>query len=93
MSVTALVILFAWLVIPRIVTQVGELADDIPTYIERLSARDDAIGRYFRQNDVSERLEDFVADLPEKITGSFGTSSGSRVGWAARSSASSRWRS
>jgi predicted PurR-regulated permease PerM len=83
-SVTALVILFAWLVIPRIVTQVGELADDIPNYIERLSARDDAIGRYFRENDVSERLEDFVADLPEKVTGSFGTIVGvaGRVGSA-----------
>ena len=83
-SVTALVILFAWLVIPRIVTQVGELAENIPSYIERLEARDDAIGRYVRENDVSQRLEDFVADLPEKITGSFGTIVGvaGRVGSA-----------
>ncbi|HZN43532.1 MAG TPA: AI-2E family transporter [Actinomycetota bacterium] len=84
LSVTALVILFAWLVIPRVVTQIGGLADDIPTYIERLEARDDAIGRYVRENDVSKRLEDFVADLPEKITGSFGTIVGvaGRVGTA-----------
>ena len=80
MSVTALVILFAWLVIPRIVSQVGELADDIPTYIERLSARDDAIGRYFRENDVSDRLEDFVADLPRRSRARSARSSGSRVG-------------
>ena len=73
LSVVALVVLFAWLVIPRVVTQIGELADDIPTYIERLEARDDAIGRYVRENDVSQRLEDFVAELPERITGSFGT--------------------
>jgi predicted PurR-regulated permease PerM len=84
LSVTALVVLFAWLVIPRIVTQVGELADDIPTYIDRLSARDDAIGRYFRENDVSEQLEDFVAELPEQVTASFGTIVGvaGRVGSA-----------
>ncbi|HEX5936278.1 MAG TPA: AI-2E family transporter [Actinomycetota bacterium] len=84
LSVIGLVILFAWLVIPRLVTQVGELADDIPQYIERLSAREDAIGRYVRENDVSERMEDFVADLPETITGSFGTIVGvaGRVGSA-----------
>ena len=84
LPVIGLVILFAWLVIPRIVTQIGELADGIPTYVQRLQARDDAIGRYFRENDVSEQLEDFVADLPEKITASFGTIVGvaGRVGSA-----------
>ena len=84
LPVIGLVILFAWLVIPRIVTQIGELADYIPTYIERLSERDDAIGRYFRENDVSEQLEDFVAELPERITASFGTIVGvaGRVGSA-----------
>ena len=84
LSVTALVVLFAWLVIPRIVTQIGELADNVPTYIERLEARDDAVGRYIRDNDVSQRLEEFVAELPEKITASFGTIVGvaGRVGSA-----------
>jgi predicted PurR-regulated permease PerM len=84
LAVIGLVVLFAWLVIPRIVTQVGELADDIPSYVQRLQARDDAIGRYFRENDVSQQLEDFVADLPEQITASFGTIVGvaGRVGSA-----------
>jgi predicted PurR-regulated permease PerM len=69
----SLVVLFASLVIPRLVTQVGELADNIPDYVEELSVRDDAIGRYFRENDVTERLQRFVGELPQKITNSFGT--------------------
>lgn len=72
-SALGVVILFAWLVIPPLVTQIGELADDIPGYVERLSQRDDALGRYFQENDVAERLQRFVEDLPEKITTSFGT--------------------
>jgi predicted PurR-regulated permease PerM len=69
----AVVVLFASLVIPRLVTQVGELADNIPDYVEELSMRDDAIGRYFRDNDVTARLQKFIEKLPQTITGSFGT--------------------
>ena len=69
----AVVIAFAWLVLPPLVSQVGELADDIPGYVDRLSQRDDALGRYVRENDVAERLQVFVEDLPRKITNSFGT--------------------
>jgi predicted PurR-regulated permease PerM len=78
------VILFAWLVIPRLVTQIGELADDIPGYVDDLETRDDALGRYFLENDVADRLQKFVADLPNKITSSFGTIVGvaGRVGSA-----------
>jgi predicted PurR-regulated permease PerM len=73
MGALAIAILFAWLVIPPLVTQVGELADDIPGYVQELSERDDAIGRYVRENDVAERLQRFVEQLPQKITRSFGT--------------------
>jgi predicted PurR-regulated permease PerM len=69
----AVVILFASLVIPPLVTQVGELADDIPGYVERFSRRDDALGRYFQENNVADQLQAFVKDLPKKITNSFGT--------------------
>jgi predicted PurR-regulated permease PerM len=69
----AIVVLFAWLVIPPLVTQIGELADDIPLYVERLSRRDDAIGRYFQSEDVAQRLRDFIGDLPSRIVSSFGT--------------------
>jgi predicted PurR-regulated permease PerM len=66
-------VLFALLVIPPFVAQVGELADNIPEYAAELSERDDAIGRYVRANDVADRLQTFVKDLPKTITGSFGT--------------------
>ncbi len=69
----AILILFSWLVIPPLVTQVGELADDIPGYVEELSERDDAIGRYVRENNVADRLQGFVEQLPQKVTRSFGT--------------------
>jgi predicted PurR-regulated permease PerM len=69
----AVVILFASLVIPRLVSQVGELADDIPGAVDDIATRDDAIGRYVRENDVAEKLQKFVKDLPGKITNSFGT--------------------
>jgi predicted PurR-regulated permease PerM len=67
------VILFASLVIPRLVSQVGELADNIPGAVDDIATRDDAIGRYVRENDVAEKLQKFVKDLPGKITNSFGT--------------------
>jgi len=67
------VVLFAWLVVPPLVRQVTGLADDIPSYAQRLEARDDAIGRYFREHDVAQGVKDFIADLPSKISSSFST--------------------
>jgi predicted PurR-regulated permease PerM len=72
-GVLAFALVFALLIVPPLVRQVGELADNIPTYIDRLGQRDDALGRYFRDTDLAEKLEKFVADLPSKITSSFGT--------------------
>jgi predicted PurR-regulated permease PerM len=73
LGVLAFALLFAFLVVPPLIRQVGELADDIPGYVQRLGQRDDSLGRYFRDTDVAARLQDFVADLPSKITSSFGT--------------------
>ena len=66
-------VLFALLVIPPFVAQVGELGDNIPGYAAELAERDDAIGRYVRENDVADRLQKFVEDLPKTISRSFGT--------------------
>jgi predicted PurR-regulated permease PerM len=73
LGVLAFVLLFAWLIVPPLVRQIGELADNIPTYIDRLGKRDDPLGRYFQDTDLADRLKDFVAHLPSKITSSFGT--------------------
>lgn len=73
LAAIGIVVLFAWLVIPPLVRQIGELADDIPGYVERLAERDDAIGRYFQEEDLAERLRGFIADVPARISSSFGT--------------------
>jgi predicted PurR-regulated permease PerM len=73
LGVLAFIVLFASLVVPALVRQVGELADNIPAYVDQLGQREDALGRYFRETNVAEKLKDFVADLPKKITSSFGT--------------------
>ena len=67
------VFLFALLVLPPLVRQVSGLADDVPRYAQQLAQRDDAIGRYFRENDVAQNTKDFIADLPTKISQSFST--------------------
>lgn len=63
---------FLTAIVPPLVRQVTELADDIPTYLARLANRDDWIGAYARQNDLAQRLRDVVRDLPATISGSFG---------------------
>jgi predicted PurR-regulated permease PerM len=67
------IVMFAMLVVPPLIRQVSGLADDIPSYAQRLEARDDAIGRYFREHDVAQTVKDFIADLPSKISSSFTT--------------------
>jgi predicted PurR-regulated permease PerM len=68
-----LIALFMWLVLPPLVRQMKALANEIPTYAQRLELRDDAIGRYFREHEVAQSLKDFVADLPARIARSFST--------------------
>ena len=72
-SFVLLIALFMWLVLPPLVRQMTALANDIPTYAQRLGLRDDAIGRYFQEHDVAQSLKDFVADLPARIARSFST--------------------
>jgi predicted PurR-regulated permease PerM len=69
----SLVVLFAWLVLPPLVRQLTALTNDIPAYAQRLELRNDAIGRYFRDNDVAQSVQAFVADLPARIVRSFST--------------------
>jgi predicted PurR-regulated permease PerM len=68
-----LILLFAWLVLPPLIRQVSGLADDVPGYAQHLAERDDAVGRYFREQDVAQNVKDFIADLPTKVSQSFST--------------------
>lgn len=67
------VVLFGMIVVPPLVHQVTGLADDIPRYVEDLSSRNDSIGKYFREHDVTATVQDFVETLPERVRTSFGT--------------------
>lgn len=60
-------------VVPALVRQVGELAQDIPTYVARIAAREDWIGRLARSTDFAAQLQTFIGDLPRAVAGSFGT--------------------
>jgi predicted PurR-regulated permease PerM len=78
------VVLFGLLVVPPLVQQVTGLADDVPQYARELSARDDWIGDYFREHDITASVQRFITTLPERIGNSFGTILGvaGRVGSA-----------
>lgn len=78
------VFLFGLLVVPPLVHQVTGLADDVPRYARELSTRDDWIGSYFREHDVTITVQNFISTLPERISSSFGTILGvaGRVGSA-----------
>ena len=82
------IVLFAWLVVPPLVHQITGLANDIPRYARRLETRNDWIGRYFRDHNVSDRAKTFVSNLPSQVSRSFSTSSGSPARSEARSSTS-----
>ena len=78
------IFLFGLLVVPPLVHQVTGLADDVPRYARELSTRDDLIGDYFREHDVTATVQTFISTLPERIRTSFGTILGvaGRVGSA-----------
>jgi predicted PurR-regulated permease PerM len=73
LAVVMFVALFAVLLGPPLVRQITDLAQHIPDYVDQISKRDDAIGRYFQEHNVADAVERFVADLPAKIASSFGT--------------------
>jgi predicted PurR-regulated permease PerM len=73
LAFAAFVFLFGLLVVPPLAHQVTGLADDIPAYSRDLSARNDWIGSYFREHDVTESVKTFIETLPDRIRGSFHT--------------------
>ena len=64
---------FAALVIPPLVREIGGLSNDIPKYAARLQTRQDWIGDFVRKNDLSTKLKDAAAKIPQQVSHSFGT--------------------
>ncbi|MGE5226400.1 MAG: AI-2E family transporter [Planctomycetaceae bacterium] len=73
LGVTVVLGLFALLVLPPLVRQIAELANDVPAIARRLQARQDWVGTYARANDVQSQVQAFIADLPTRVAASFGT--------------------
>jgi predicted PurR-regulated permease PerM len=73
LAAIAFLVLFAFLVVPPLVREVGELASDIPGYIDRLRTSSGWVGDLERRYDLSTRLQDLTERLPSLASSSFGT--------------------
>jgi predicted PurR-regulated permease PerM len=84
LSFVVFIVLFGLLVLPPLVNQITGLADDVPRYARELAMRDDWIGSYLREHDVTAAVQNFISTLPERVGESFGTILGvaGRVGSA-----------
>jgi predicted PurR-regulated permease PerM len=70
LGVIAFLALFIFLLGPPLARQISDLAGHIPDYVQKLENRDDAIGKYFREHDVTQNMKD---NIPTKIAQSFDT--------------------
>lgn len=73
LGVIAFLALFVILLGPPLARQISDLGGHIPDYVQKLADRDDAIGKYFRDHDVTQNVKDFVEDIPSKVAQSFDT--------------------
>jgi predicted PurR-regulated permease PerM len=72
-GVIAFLALFIVLLGPPLAHQISDLAGHIPEYVQKLANRDDSIGKYFRDHDITQNVKDFVENIPSKIAHSFDT--------------------
>jgi predicted PurR-regulated permease PerM len=66
-------VLFALLVIPPLVSEVQQLAADIPRYLQRLRTQGGFLGDLERDYQLSRRLQDLTQRLPSIASSSIGT--------------------
>lgn len=64
---------FLSLVVPPLVREVGQLADDIPGYLDRLKEDGGWLGDLTRRYDLADRLKALTERLPSLASSSFGT--------------------
>ena len=63
---------FALAVIPPLVEQISRFATNLPEYIQNFAERNPRVEAWAVENDVPQRLERAVSDIPTLIGGSFG---------------------
>jgi predicted PurR-regulated permease PerM len=63
---------FIWAVIPPLVRQVTSFATNLPDYVDDLARRYPRVNEWLVDNDIPQKLQDAVSDVPQAIGGSFG---------------------
>ncbi len=73
LSAILFIALFTTLVVPPLVSEVRQLASDIPGYVERLKTQGGWLGDLARKYDLSEKLKTLTERLPSVASASFST--------------------
>jgi predicted PurR-regulated permease PerM len=60
-------------IVPRVVEQVPQFAEDLPDYIDNIGADNPRIDKFLEDNDITEKLREAARDVPARIGGSFGS--------------------
>jgi predicted PurR-regulated permease PerM len=68
----AFITLFAALVVPPLVREAKQLANDIPHYVDRLQHSSGWVGNLQRKYHLAEKLQNITKDLPHLASQSFG---------------------
>src|SRR2546423_1652569 len=67
------IVLFAFLVVPPLVREATQLADNIPTYVRKLQNSNGWVGNLERKYHLSTKLKTLTKDLPHIASQSIGT--------------------
>ncbi len=73
LAAVGFIVLFALLVFPPLVSEVQQLAADIPRYLQRLRTQGGFLGDLERDYQLSRRLQDLTQRLPSIASSSIGT--------------------
>ena len=72
LTFVVLIVGFMWAVVPPLVRQVTSFATDFPDYLSDLAERYPRVEEWLVDNDIPQRLQDAVSNVPKAIGGSFG---------------------
>ncbi len=64
---------FVAAVVPPLVSQVTEFAQDLPAYVQDLAESNERLEEYVSDQGIAERLRNATENIPSQIGGSFGT--------------------
>jgi predicted PurR-regulated permease PerM len=64
---------FVAAVVPPLVSQVTEFAQNVPGYVQDLAESNERIREYVSEQDIAERLRSATESIPSQLGGSFGT--------------------